>query len=45
MKSPFPDEFCMPSPALSNKKSISRASAKRDPKIEEEDKVLDEILG
>ena len=30
MKSPFPDEFCLPSPALSNKKSASRASVKRE---------------
>jgi len=29
-KSPFPDEFCMPSPAMSNKKSASRHSTKRD---------------
>jgi len=30
MKSPFPDEFCLPSPATSSKKSASRASIKRE---------------
>lgn len=55
MKSPFPDEFCLPSPALSNKKSASRASIKRekegdgsrlrdtDHKVEEEDDFLKDL--
>ena len=31
MKTPFPDEFCLPSPSLSsNKKSVSRVSVKRE---------------
>ncbi len=31
MKTPFPDEFCLPSPSLSsNKKSASRVSVKRE---------------
>jgi hypothetical protein len=55
MKSPFPDEFCIPSPALSNKKSTSRASIKREresnssklkdavPKQSEEDDYLKDL--
>lgn len=55
MKSPFPDEFCLPSPALSNKKSASRASVRRekegngsrlrdtDRKIEEEEDFLKDL--
>ena len=47
MKSTFPEEFCLPSPSTSVKKSISavsRQSVKKvDQKIQEEDDLLKDV--
>lgn len=46
MKSTFPEEFCLPSPATSVKKSISavsRQSNKKVDKINEEDDLLKDV--
>lgn len=47
MKSTFPEEFCLPSPSTSVKKSISAVSRqsvkKEDPRIQEEDELLKDV--